>query len=240
MIHSDEFWSATNFRQSRVLVVAAHSDDDVLGCGGTMAKLVAQGAKVKVVYLADGVSSRLADNDPQFQALRAERESSAVQALAILGVENHKFFSFPDNKLDSVPILTLARAIEQEIEDFTPNIVFTNSSSDLNVDHVSVNRATFTACRPQPAQTVQLLATFEVPSSTGWRFSRSELFVPSLRVDIVEQLDLKLKALAEFVRELREYPHPRSLTAVASLASWRGSEVGLAAAEAFEIAYWRS
>lgn len=226
-----------------VLVLAAHPDDEVLGCGGTMARLAAEGAAVHVGFLADGVSSRWAVGaDPsQWQAELATRRAAAQKACAILGSASVSFSDFPDNRLDTVALLDIIKIIESLIESHQPETVLTHHAGDLNVDHRRVHEAVVTACRPQRGHPVATLLTFEVPSSTEWQLPQSgATFAPNWFVDISASLDRKLAALDAYAAELRNWPHPRSRQAVEHLARWRGATIGADAAEAFILGRHRS
>jgi LmbE family N-acetylglucosaminyl deacetylase len=219
--------------KKKVLVIVAHPDDEVLGCGGTIAKHKDNGDEVTVLIMADGVNSR----DEKFKSESVdERRSCAKQANSILKVDDLIFLSFPDNKMDTVPLLDVIKSIENIMTEFRPDIVYTHSLSDLNIDHCVVHNASITACRALPGQSVSQLLFFEVPSSTEWRTSASNnIFNPNWFSDISDTLDLKMKALSAYEKELHEFPHPRSLIAVECLAKWRGACSGVLAAEAFEL-----
>lgn len=218
-----------------ILVLAAHPDDDILGCGGSIARFVAEGATVHVAFLADGVFSRKAGFD-QLESELINRRSAAIAALKMVGVTSVSFADFPDNKMDTVPLLEIAKAIEGLISDYKPVTVITHSLNDVNVDHRRVHEATVVACRPQPGHCVKTVICYEVPSSTEWQFQgMSSSFTPNWYVDISNYLDVKLLALAEYKSELREWPHARSIDAVGHLARWRGASVGVKAAEAFML-----
>jgi len=218
-----------------VLVVAAHPDDEVLGCGGTLAKLAAQGTGVYVSFMSDGVTSRPADPAVHAGQLEA-RKAAAARASAILGVKNLTFGEFPDNRMDSVALLDITRSIEVLIDRIKPDTVFTHWPGDLNIDHRRVHEAVVTACRPQTGHPVRTLLSFEVPSSTEWQVAgMAPAFFPNWFEDITATLELKLAALDAYEAELRAWPHPRSREAVLHLARWRGAMVGAQAAEAFVL-----
>ena len=218
------------------LVIAAHPDDEALGCGGTMARLAADGVNVHVAFLADGVGARPMPQEEHDRALQQRREACR-QAATLLGVNEPRFFDFPDNQLDTVPLLELAKAIEKLITELRPDTVITHHGGDLNIDHRRVHQAVMTACRPQAGHPVRQIWCFEVPSSTEWQSpGTSPQFVPQLFIDIGATLNEKLKALEPYKREMRDWPHPRSLHAVEHLARWRGASVGFEAAEAFMLA----
>lgn len=208
----------------RVLCVAAHPDDEALGCGGTLAKHVRAGDTVMVVTLADGVSSRT-----KLPATDVQRRRECLAALAVLGVTQNAFGDWPDNRFDSQPLLNIVRDIEQSINLFQPSIIYTHWSGDLNVDHRATHDAVNVACRPQPGCTVKQLYYFEVPCSTAW----ARGFVPNYYVDIADTLQVKLAACEAYESEMRPWPHPRSLLGISNLAAHRGSAVGIPAAEAF-------
>ena len=218
-----------------VLVVAAHPDDEALGCGGTIARHAAAGDDVVVVFIADGVTSRAPDEDRSAELVR--RQEAARAAAAILGVRDVRFGDLPDNRLDTVPLLSVAQAVEAVVREVGPTTIYTHFAHDLNVDHRLVHEAVITAVRPQPGAAVTTVLTFETPSSTEWRApGAGTSFAPDWFVDITDTLDLKLRALDAYAEEMRPWPHPRSREAIAHLAHWRGSTVGRIAAEAFVLA----
>ena len=218
-----------------ILVVAAHPDDEVLGCGGAIAKHTQNGDQVHILILAEGATSRNLERDRQlFASELSTLETAAHQASKILGVDSLFLYDFPDNRMDSCDLLDIIKVIEQAIDQYQPQIVYTHHAGDVNIDHQLIHRATVTACRPIPNQSVQTLLFFEIPSSTEWQTSGSALpFIPNWFVDISETLECKLKALEIYESEMRPYPHPRSLEAVEYLARWRGATIGVKAAEAF-------
>lgn len=219
-----------------ILVLAAHPDDDVLGCGGTIARLAWKGSRVHVAYLADGVSSRARDSGEAAvgSADFAERRAAARRACEILGATCVHFGDLPDNRLDSVALLDIVKPVEALIARYAPDTVLTHHAGDLNVDHRRTFEAALTACRPQPGHPVKTLLSFEVPSSTEWQRSAAACaFTPNWFVDISASLDRKLAALDAYGKEVRAWPHPRSRRGVEALARWRGASVGVEAAEAF-------
>jgi LmbE family N-acetylglucosaminyl deacetylase len=220
-----------------ILVIAAHPDDEVLGCGGTIAKHTQNGDQVHILILAEGATSRNTERDRQlFQAELSALGTAAHQASKILGVNSLSLHDFPDNRMDSCDLLDIIKTIEQAINQYQPQIVYTHHAGDVNIDHQLIHQATVTACRPIPHQTVQTLLFFAIPSSTEWQTSGSALpFIPNWFVDISETLECKLKALKAYESEMRPYPHPRSLEAVEYLARWRGATIGVKAAEAFML-----
>lgn len=219
-----------------ILVVAAHPDDEVLGCGATVSRLVAEGNKVSIVILGEGATSRV---DTRSDANFAETdvlETQAKRAAMVLGVDDVTVFDFPDNRLDTVALLDITKIIEQAIERVQPSVVFCHHSGDLNVDHGVVNRAVLTATRAMEDSCVRDVVAFEIASSTEWAMGRIEpAFRPNMWVDVSEYLQKKIEALASYEGELREFPHPRSTKNLEALATYRGAQSGLVAAEAFEV-----
>lgn len=216
-----------------VLVLAAHPDDEVLGCGGTIAKWVGAGARVHVAFLADGVYSRQADALAQQAELLARRDA-AQKACSILGAQSVSFGDFPDNRMDTIPLLDITQAVETLIDIHQPDTVLMHHAGDVNIDHRRLHEAVVTACRPQQGHPVKTLLCFEVASSTEWQLPGSgPVFTPNWFVDISATLARKLAALDAYAGELRAWPHPRSLQGVEHLARWRGATVGMDAAEAF-------
>jgi LmbE family N-acetylglucosaminyl deacetylase len=218
-----------------ILILSAHPDDEVLGCGGTIAKLAADGVIVHVAFLADGVFSRESGQQKQQKELN-DRRVASQQACDILGVKSVSFGDFPDNKMDVSPLLDIVKAVEKLISKHQPDTLFTHHCGDVNIDHRRIHEAVVVACRPQNGHPVKKLLTFEVASSTEWQLPHSApAFLPNYFVDISTTLDKKMAALNSYAEELRPWPHPRSLQAVAHLAHWRGATVGVEAAEAFML-----
>ncbi len=217
------------------LILAAHPDDEVLGCGGTIAKLSDEGAIVHVAFLADGVFSRAGEHEAQQQKL-ASRRAAAQKACEILGVKSVSFGDFPDNRMDMIPLLDITQAVELLLIKHQPEIVFTHHAGDVNIDHRRLHEAVVTACRPQYGRSVKTLLCFEVPSSTEWQLPGSApVFMPNWFVDISATLVRKLAALEAYDEEVRAWPHPRSFQGVEHLAHWRGATMGVNAAEAFVL-----
>ncbi len=218
-----------------ILVVAGHPDDEVLGCGGTIAKWADAGATTHVAFLADGVSSRTGEVDT-LQSVLSARRAAAQKACSVLGVTTVTFGEFPDNRMDTVALLDVVKSIEALIAKHQPDTVLTHHAGDVNIDHQRVHQALVAACRPQHGHPVKTVLSFEVPSSTEWQLPGSApVFAPNWFVDISNTLNRKLAALDAYAAELRAWPHPRSRQAVEYLARWRGATVGVDAAEAFEL-----
>jgi LmbE family N-acetylglucosaminyl deacetylase len=217
-----------------ILVIAAHPDDEVLGCGGTMARLAAEGVRVSVLILANGLTSRPGFDAAQADALLAVHHERARRAGALLGAKQVNVAGFPDQRMDTLPLLDITQAIEREIERVQPAMVFTQHGGDLNMDHVITFRATLTATRPMAGGVVRQVYSYEIPSSTDWAFGQFEpRFQPSVFFDISAHLDAKIAAMQVYESETRMFPHPRSPEALRAIAARWGSATGMQAAEAF-------
>jgi len=218
-----------------ILVIAAHPDDEVLGCGGTMARLALEGNDIYTLILGEGITSRDAFRD------RTKRENEIVglrkqaeDANKILGVKKVYTYDFPDNRFDTVPLLDIIKTIEKIKEDIKPGIVFTHHYGDLNIDHQITFKAVMTAFRPIKDESVKEIYSFEIPSSTEWNVISLTYFIPDYFVNINKYLETKINALKEYETELRDFPHPRSLKAVELNAKQWGVKMGFEAAEAFK------
>lgn len=222
-----------------ILVVAAHPDDEVLGCGATIAKHVEEGSRVWILILGEGITSRVGLSDVQKRKGLEKLHKSAQKASKILGVSKLILEHLPDNKFDSIPLLEIVHKIEKVTSDYQPQIIYTHSRSDVNIDHRRTLEAVEAAVRPLPSSTIQSVLTFEVPSSTEWNFVR-ELFRPNVFNQIDEKVFAKkIKAISAYSQELKPFPHPRSLEYLKSLAKVRGVQAGFNLAEAFELIYLR-
>lgn len=216
-----------------ILVIAAHTDDEALGCGGTLARHAALGDTVAALFMTDGVGARHVDAGAREDAER--RAAAAEEAAAKLGIVKRFSEAFPDNAMDSVPLIEVVRPIERVIAELGPDVIYTHHAGDLNIDHAITARAVLTACRPQPDFSVTEIYSFEVPSSTEWAGPRVEsAFCPSHFVNIAPYWEAKHAALKAYGEEMRPAPHSRSFEAVSSLSQWRGAQVGMERAEAFE------
>ena len=220
----------------RVLVVAAHPDDEVLGCGATAARLVVEGHEVHFAILGEGITSRHRNRSDADSAEVVALDQKAHAAAAKLGVKSVVLHKLPDNRLDTVPLLDVVGIIEDLVGRIKPEIIYTHHGGDLNIDHEVVNRAVLTATRPVAGQPVREIYAFEVPSSTEWAFQRQgSSFQPNVFVDVSRTLEAKIAAMECYESEARQFPHPRSPEALRALAMRWGSVAGCGAAEAFEL-----
>lgn len=218
---------------NKILIVAAHPDDEVLGCGGTIAKYTKEGSRVYCLFLGRGKASRGGKVIQKEQTL-LERE--AQRSAKILGISKIFFENFPDQQYDSVPILKIIQAVEEIKNRIKPDIIFTHHFGDLNKDHQVTYEAVMTAFRPLPKETVRNIYSFEIPSSTEWGApKRKNYFVPNVFVDISETFNKKIKALGAYKSEIRLYPHPRSVKGIEIIARRWGMASGKELAEAFEL-----
>lgn len=222
---------------STILIVAAHPDDEILGCGGTIARRTAEGDEVHVLILAEGITSRGLEQDRQRQAPAVQiLREQAQKAHALLGTSTLNFHDFPDNRMDSVDLIDVIKVVEHHISNVKPHIIYCHHSGDLNIDHRIVFQAVVTATRPIPGQTVNTVLAFEVPSSSEWNFGEIQgAFTPNHFVDITATLKTKKSAMAVYKGELRPWPHPRSLNAIEHTARTHGSAIGREAVERFQV-----
>ena len=218
-----------------VLVVAAHPDDEVLGCGATMARLAAEGQPVHIAILGEGITSRSSRDDSDAKLLRRLHQQAEAAALKV-GAKDVVLFKLPDNRLDTLPMLEVAKLIEDLIQKLRPAVIYTHHPGDLNLDHGIVHRAVLIATRPVLGHPVRQILTFEVPSSTEWAFQKIEpVFRPNVFVEVSKTLDAKIAALACYDSETRDFPHPRSEQTLRAIATRWGSIIGCTAAESFEL-----
>lgn len=223
--------------KKKVLVVAAHPDDEILGCGGTILKHIELGDIVHTMIMAEGLTSRDCKRDAASRADElSELHQTARKVADFMGVEKLIMHSFPDNRMDSVTLLDVVKKIENEVDDFKPNIVYTHHAGDVNVDHRITHDAVITACRSLPGESVADILFFETLSSTEWQMMTADkIFQPNVYVDIEKFLAKKIKLLELYASEMRDYPHPRSYKGVEILAEYRGLTVGCTYAESFML-----
>lgn len=216
--------------ETRVVVLGAHPDDEILGAGGTLVRHVNDGHEVHAIVVADGASSRAPDE------MMVTLEQDATRAAKLIGFASLRLQSLPDQRLDTVPFIELTQIIESLLDEIRPHVVYTHFPGDVNVDHGLVARATWTACRPYARSQLRRFAVFETPSSTEWAWPLNESGLqPNLFVDISETLDTKIAAMECYQSELRDYPHPRSSRSLRERAAYWGSQVGRLAVEPFRI-----
>jgi LmbE family N-acetylglucosaminyl deacetylase len=219
-----------------VLVIAAHPDDEVLGCGGTIRRLAGEGHAVHIAILGEGVTSRYARREEADPALVRQLQDRSRTAARLLGAKDVAFFSLPDNRFDTVAMLDVVKIVESLIDKHAPQVVYTQHGGDLNVDHAITFRATLTATRPMAGCPVKTVYACEVASSSEWAFQQfSPAFHPDVFVDIGATLEAKIEAMKVYESEARLFPHPRSPEALRACAQRWGAVAGVPAAEAFEL-----
>jgi len=228
-----------NFKEKNILVVVAHPDDELLGLGATINKLITeQNCTIRAIILGEGITSRSENRNPEqwSQELKTHRQNIEAARKSI-GYESVGIYDFPDNRFDTIALLDIVKVIEKEKQDFQPEIIFTHHGGDVNIDHQRTFEAVITATRPMESETVNTIITFETPSGTEWIASSDpKRFVPNLFIKVVESnLDAKIKGMECYTFEKRKYPHPRSPEALKILAEYRGLTVGVKFAEAFTI-----
>ena len=218
------------------LVIAAHPDDEVLGCGGTAAAAARRGEDVYLAIFGEGITSRYADRSNADSSLVHALHGRSEAAARILGARDLFLFGLPDNRFDTVPLLDVVKHVEELIGRLRPDTVYTHHAGDLNIDHVVLNRAVLTATRPMAGSVVRDLYAFEIASSTEWAFGPpGPAFTANVFVDIAETLEAKIEAMETYESEARAFPHPRSPEALRAIARRWGSVAGVEAAEAFQL-----
>lgn len=217
-------------KNKRILVIAAHPDDEVLGCGGTLLKHAKNNDKILLLFASDGEGSRISGKKRIFY-----RKKQALKVAKIINSQKPFFLNFPDNQLDKINILKIAKSFSKIVESFKPDIIYTHHYNDLNIDHRLTFEATMIACRPLPKNSVTEIYCFEILSSTGWRGISNLCFKPTLYVDIKDYIKKKIDLMKIYEKEIRPSPHPRSVESITAKAISRGSEVSLSYAESFEL-----
>ena len=219
-------------KNNSVLVVAAHPDDEAIGCFGTLLKHYKFGDEINIIFLSDGVSSRGINKKKKH-----ERKKNCLKVLKIIGLKSKNvfFLDYPDNMIDTVPLLDVIKNIEEIKKKIQPNVLYTHFSNDLNIDHRIAYQAAITASRPSKNETIKKILCFEIVSSTEWSDKNKKIFSPNYFVDISKFINRKLKALAIYDKEIKKSPNARSLENIKNLALLRGSRAGVNYAEAFFI-----
>lgn len=218
----------------KILTVVAHPDDEVLGCGATLARLIKEGYECNTLILGEGVTSRdkkrdTRSRDKEILALKKQ----AKKANKILGIKEVFFCDLPDNRFDTVPLLEIIKAIEEVKLKIRPDIIFTHYGKDLNIDHQITYNAVITATRPIKGETVKEIYSFEIPSSTEWGYPLS--FSPNVFFDVTNTIDIKLEAMKVYISEIRDFTHPRSEEFLRLNSKLWGIKAGLKNAEVFQV-----
>jgi LmbE family N-acetylglucosaminyl deacetylase len=213
-----------------VLIIAAHPDDELLGPGATIARHAAEGDTCTIAIVADAGSARY--DEQTIERVRG----CARRAAGRLGVSDVRFGGFADQALETIPVISITKWIEQVSDEVRPEWVYTHHRGDINRDHQLVSEATLTAFRPYAARYTKRILSFETPSATEWAGPYADhAFLPNVSVDVTGHLEAKLSAVAAYDSELRPPPHPRSIDALRTRAAHWGSVIGAAAAEPFVL-----
>ncbi len=218
------------------LVFVAHPDDEILGFGGTGAKLVQDGELVQPVILSSAVDAR--SKKPRYDELLEDIESANKR----VGFENPILGDFPNLRLNNVDTVDLVKFIEKNIIEFNPNRIFTHHPSDLNDDHTIISKACLAAAkifqRNNEPECFDAIYFMEIMSSSDWStYPINGAYMPNMYVNIEDHLSLKIEALKCYRKVMRKVPHPRSEHAIKAIAAHRGAQSGFKFAESFQIAY---
>jgi LmbE family N-acetylglucosaminyl deacetylase len=224
-------------RNKKVMIVVAHPDDELLGLGATLHKLIRDySVKTHVVILGEGITSRSHERDVDLweKELATHREN-IENAQKAIGFHSTSIFNFPDNRFDTVALLDIIKVVEKEKATFQPEVIFTHHGGDINIDHQRTFEAVITACRPMQDEKVKTIITFETPSGTEWRSPTDPRhFLPNLFFSVSESnINAKIEGMESYEFERREYPHPRSPKALKIQAQRWGVMIGTSFAEAF-------
>ncbi len=218
----------------KILVIAAHPDDEILGVGGTIPKLVQMGKQVDVLIFTDGSSTQYFNND----AILEDKFGEAKEANDILGSTVLPRADFPDMRLDTIAHVDKNIALGKIISSGGYDTIFVQDRTDINKDHNELFESTLVACRPYPGQHVKHLLSYYVNSSTEWgNLLKKQPFNPNVFVDISLTIDDKLTAMSKYTTEIRDYPHPRSTEGIRNSAKYFGNMVGVEYAEPFYLVY---
>lgn len=221
------------------MVVVAHPDDELLGLGATMHRLINEfDITTHVVILGEGVTSRSDTRDTEKWKSELEIHRHNIKsAQAAIGYQSVSIYDLPDNRFDSVALLDIIKIVEKEKKSFQPDIIFTHHGGDLNIDHRRTFESVITACRPMIDENVKTIITFETPSGTEWQAtSNPKHFIPNLFISVSKKdVEAKIKGMESYEFEKRVYPHPRSPEALKVLAQARGIAIGCELAEAFVL-----
>tara|TARA_B100000674_G_scaffold471884_1_gene461122 strand:- start:5 stop:700 length:696 start_codon:yes stop_codon:yes gene_type:complete len=225
------------FKNEKIIIFVAHPDDEVLGCGGLIAKYSSDN-KFKVVFIAEGETCRMKKNETikQYKKKITERNNQSKKALRLLGVQNFNFYNFKCGELHNIPMLKINKLIEKEITLFKPTIILTHSENDLNLDHCTISKSVKVSTRPVKniTKNLKLILNFEILSSSEWNISK--VFKPNFFIELTKKdLEKKIKALEIYKNEIRPKPHSRSNYGIEILSRYRGLQIGKEFSEAYKV-----
>jgi len=216
-------------KNKKILIIAAHPDDEILGCGGSISKLKNDNY-IEVIFMTNGVSSRGRNKKKIF-----ERKKACFDLFKHLSLPRPTIFNFPDNQMDKIPLLKIIKKVEKNIRNYRPDTIITHFSNCLNIDHRITFEAVITACRPVNNLSVKKILSFEIQSSTDWALFKGKNFQPNYFIDISKHIKDKINYIRFYNEELRNYPHSRSIPSIKALASVRGTSCGVKYAEGFYL-----
>ena len=214
----------------RVLAIAPHADDEIIGLGGTLLKHIKQGDEVYICIVTRGCQPIFSESF--MEKLRAE----TLNCHQKLGAVKTFFLEFPSVMLDGVPRYELNNAMAKVFQEVAPQVVYIPHFGDMQKDHALVSEAAMVCVRPKYDYKVESVYAYETLSETEWNIPSAEnLFVPNVWVDITDYIEKKKDAMECYRSQLREFPNPRSLRAIEALSEYRGSTVCKKNAEAFML-----
>ena len=220
--------------KQKILIIADHQDNEMLGCGGTIKKLALQNNEIFIAILSEDITSR---SDTRAKGLKNKVLKKMPQYVSkehkALNVTKTFLFNLPDNRFDSLNLLDIIKIIESLITTIQSTIIFTHNQYDLNIDNQITYQAVLTACRPPKFPKTNTIYTFEILSSTEWNYPQK--FIPNVYVNITDTIEYKLKTMSAYKSEIENWPHPRSLEGIKILADKKGSEICISYAEAFQL-----
>lgn len=219
----------------KVSVVAAHPDDEIIGVGGTILKHINNGDEIQILIICEGKSSRYMRLEDMDRSILDNYYGETTSAMKIMKIENYKICNYPNNRLDTLPLLDIIKAIQIYLDEFRPDIVYTHSFTELNIDHLLINKAVTTAVRALPDAYVRELLFFATLSSTEQARAIGKYFEPNVFVDTSPFIETKLTALSCYQSELRAFPHPRNIELIKANDRVCGNKVGVEYAEEFVV-----
>jgi LmbE family N-acetylglucosaminyl deacetylase len=217
----------------KILIVCAHPDDEVIGCGGTIS-LLSKTAKIDLLVFTNGEGSRKFSSDEQYKKKTLQRKQMLQKSSKVLGIKNIHQLNFRDNQLDTYPLLEITKELEKYLKKYKPDTIFTHYKNDLNIDHRKVFEAVITATRPFKNTFIKNLLSFEITSSTELSYSKNQ-FNPNFFVDIKDKIKSKKKSLKIYKNQFDKELGLLTIENIINLAKYRGSYIGSKYAEAFEI-----